>query len=186
MKAFKRIGWGLPLALALCAATVGWSDDGPRGKKGPPGNAENRMAQAVGGPTADGGGADRARGEAARPATGNFDPSTFSASMIQQFDQDGDAALNQGELASCLSMLYQQVQQQQQMIAQSAQQQLLQQMSGGAGQAGCAGGGAGGTASPGASFAGRAGATRGGAGGQGGGSIRGGAGAGGPGGRGGR
>lgn len=43
------------------------------------------------------------------PAQGAFDSAAFTANMIQQFDKDGDGALNQSELQACLEMLHRHV-----------------------------------------------------------------------------
>ncbi len=69
---------------------------------------------------------------AAQPAGGggNFDVAAFTASMLQQFDQDQSGALDQQELQNCLAMLYQQVQQQNQAIAAAARQQALTGLAG--------------------------------------------------------
>lgn len=108
------------LRILVGAITVGWMiggaiacfDDEKQGK-GPRNRNDKQAIHAAG----------EAGGQAAgHHPGGNFDPTAFSASMIQQFDQDGNGELNQSELANCLGMLHQQVLQQQQAMMQNVQQ----------------------------------------------------------------
>lgn len=131
---------GLALVLALSVSPLmaqgrgggggGGKREGGPGRGGPPGQnqpaergnqADNRqangnLAAANNGPTATGLSAQ------------------FSAQMIQQFDTDGDQALNQTELQACLELLYNQAQAQIAQSRQAAEQMVQQARMGNAGQ----------------------------------------------------
>ncbi len=88
------------LCLALFAGTTMMGQDG-----------KNRAM--VGGTTRVGGQGHIAgglNGQGGNPAgIAHFDSGAWSTAMIQQFDKDGDGALNHAELQACLELLHRQV-----------------------------------------------------------------------------
>lgn len=135
----------LTMVLVFAGLTNTWAQDegGGKGRRRPPRNpppAEANQAalqnQRVGGNANGLAGVQNAAGQNAAGQNNNgtppFDAAAWSTAMLQQFDTDGDAKLDQSELSQCLSALAQMVQ---------AQNQAQQRQGGG--QMGMGGGGRG-------------------------------------------
>jgi hypothetical protein len=112
------------VTLCLSFAAAGWADDKKRSKKS--------QAIAGQGPATQQEGGRPDQPERGQGPTGGaeFDSEAFAATMVQQFDRDGDGLLNQQELAGCLKMLSEQVVREKQQFAMSMQQQIIGQMNG--------------------------------------------------------